>query len=65
MNNNQTETIQTKCCEESCTKTFEAGVQQLTNTYKCDQPQFSSPELWNIEKRRKQFTRRSSIFAIN
>jgi len=65
MNNNQTETTEKKCCEESCTNTYAVNDRQVTNSYKCNQPKFSLTELWHIEKRRKQFMRRSSIFAIN
>jgi hypothetical protein len=64
-NNNQIETNESKCCIDYCNQVIESDSQQVTNSYKCGQAKFSTSELWNIEKRRRQFSRRSTIFTIN
>ncbi len=65
MNNDQTETNESKTGIDFCTTNFEKQVQQLTNNYKCNEKKFSSPDLWAIQKRRREFTRRTSNFVIN
>jgi hypothetical protein len=63
MNNNQTETIEKKCCIDFCTNTFEVSGQEVV--YKCDDKEFSSSDMWNIQKSRRQFLRRENYFVIN
>ncbi|HUS02547.1 MAG TPA: hypothetical protein VMY77_12505 [Chitinophagaceae bacterium] len=65
MNNNQTETTEAKCCLDFCITNFHGTNEQVINNYKCNDKKFSSPDLWNIQKSRREFTRRTSNFAIN
>lgn len=65
MNNDQTETMEAKCCIDFCSTNFEVSGEQLVNNYKCNEKKLSSPDLWNIQKSRREFTRRTSNFAIN
>ena len=65
MNNDQTETMESKSGIDFCTANFEVPGQQLTNNYKCNEKKFSSADLWDIQKRRREFTRRTSNFVIN
>ena len=65
MNNNQTETTEAKCCIDFCTNNFEVAGENLTNNYKCNEKKFSSSDMWNIQKNRREFTRRTNNFAIN
>lgn len=63
-NNDQTNSNESKSEIDFCSTTYDTG-QQLVNNYKCNEKKISLPDLWNIEKRRRNFTRRTSIFAIN
>lgn len=65
MNNDQTETMESTSGVDFCSTSFEVGGQQLINNYKCNEKKLSSPDLWNIQKSRREFTRRTSNFAIN
>ena len=64
-NNNQTETMESKSGIDFCTTSFEAAGQPLINNYKCNEKKLTSPDLWNIQKSRREFTRRTSNFVIN
>jgi hypothetical protein len=64
-NNDQRETMESKSGIGFCSNSFEMPGQQLINNYKCNEKQLSSPGLWNIQKSRRDFTRRTSNFAIN
>lgn len=65
MNNNQTETMQLKKGIDFCSTNFEVGGEQVVNNYKCGDKKLSSPDLWNIQKSRREFTGRTSNFVIN
>ena len=65
MNNDQTETMESKSGRDFCSDNFEVAGQQVVNNYKCNEKNFSSPDLWNIQKNRREFTRRTSNFVIN
>ena len=65
MNNDQTETMEPKNGIDFCSTNFEVGGAQLVNVYKCNEKKLTSSDLWNIQKRRKEFTRRTSNFVIN
>lgn len=65
MNNDQTETVESKSGIDFCSANFEVSGQPLVNNYKCSVKKFSSPDLRNRQKKRRDFDRRTSIFAIN
>jgi hypothetical protein len=65
MNNDQTGTTEAKCCIDFCSINFEVSGEQVPNNYKCNEKDFSSADLWKIQKSRREFTRRTSNFAIN
>jgi hypothetical protein len=65
MNNDQTETMESKNSVDFCSANFETAGENLVNNYKCREKKLTSPDLWNIQKSRREFTRRTSNFAIN
>lgn len=65
MNNDQTETMVSKSGIDFCTTNYEVAGQQVTNNYKCNEKKFSSADMWAIQKRRREFNRRTSNFVIN
>ena len=65
MNNDQTEQTESKTGKDFCTTNFEKQGEQLTNNYKCGANKFSSADMWAIQKRRRDFNRRTSNFVIN
>jgi hypothetical protein len=65
MNNDQTGTMESKSGIDFCSDNFEVAGQRVVNNYKCNDKKFSSPDLWNIQKSRREFTRRTSNFVIN
>lgn len=65
MNNDQTETMESKSGTDFCSTNFEAAGQQLVNNFKCNEKKLTSTDLWNIQKSRREFTRRTSNFVIN
>lgn len=65
MNNDQSETMESKNGIDFCTTNYEVPGQQLNNNYKCGEKKFSSADMWDIQKRRREFTRRTSNFVIN
>lgn len=64
-NNDQTETMELKNDVDFCSTSFEVQGQELVNNYKCNEKKFSSSDMWNIQKKRREFARRTSNFAIN
>ena len=44
-----------------CTTTFSASGEEIVNTYKCNQKQFSPSDIWNIQKQKRQFAIGSNI----
>ena len=44
-----------QCCLDYCRTAFEVTGQQVVNSYKCRQKQFSSSDMWNILKNRRTF----------
>lgn len=65
MNNDQTETIESKSSIDFSATNSEVPGLQLTNNYKCGEKKFSSADMWDIQQRRREFTRRTSNFVIN
>lgn len=65
MDNDQTETMESKSSVDFCSTNYDAAVEQLVNNYKCNEKKLTSPDLWSIQKSRREFTRRTSNFAIN
>ena len=65
MNNDQTGTMESKSGIDFCSTSFDVDGQQLVNNYKCNEKKLSSSDLWNIQKNRREFTRRTSNFVIN
>jgi hypothetical protein len=39
-----------------CKRTFNAPGHQVVNSYKCNQKQFSSSDMWSIQRQRRQIT---------
>jgi hypothetical protein len=37
-----------------CTATFIISVEEIVNAYKCNQKQFSTSDIWNIQKQKRQ-----------
>ena len=46
----------TECCKESCQTIFEVNGKQVSNSYKCNQKQFSSADMWKVNNNRKTFS---------
>lgn len=65
MNNNQTETIEKRCCIDFCRSNFEVEGQEVVNNHKCNEKKLTSSDMWNIQKSSKQSLRRENYFAIN
>lgn len=65
MNNDQNETRESKSSIDFCTTIFDVPGQQVINSYKCNEKKFSSADMWDIQKRRREFNRRTSNFVIN
>ena len=53
-NNNQLASTELQCCIDYCETTFKVAEQEVVNTYKCNQAQFSASDLWSIQSQRKQ-----------
>ena len=47
-----------------CRRTFNAPGQQVVNSYKCNQKQFSASDMWSIQKQRRQITIGQGISVI-
>ena len=63
-NNNFAEMEQQEQNKDHCSQEFLTGEgTTIVNSYVCSQRKFSASDLWNIEKRKRQFTRRS--FDVN
>ena len=65
INNNQTEIKETRCCLDLCTTNGEGSNQEVINNYKSNDNKFSSADNLDIQKSRREFTRRTSNFVIN
>jgi hypothetical protein len=44
-----------------CTKTFEVEGKRVTNSYLCNQHNFTVAESWNLLKQKKQFSRTAGL----
>ena len=60
INNNQTENNAAQCCVDYCRTSFDVEGQEVVNNYKCNQKQFSTSDMWNIQRNIKQSAIRSS-----
>jgi hypothetical protein len=46
----------TECCKEFCQTIFEVNGQQVSNSYQCNQKQFSSADMWKVNSKRRTFS---------
>jgi len=44
-----------------CTTTFSTSGEEIVNTYKCNQKQFSTSDIWNIQKQKRQLAINANI----
>ncbi len=51
----------TECGMHYCKKTFDISGRQIVNNFKCNQKKFSTSDMWNIERNKKQFAIRSGM----
>ena len=58
--NNQTVQNEKECCID-CKTSFTVAGGELVNNYKCHQKEFTSSDLWSIQKQRRQFTVNTTI----
>ncbi len=49
------------CCGTQCRKTYIAEGQMQVNNFKCNQPQFSSQDLWKLRQQKKTFAIRNYL----
>ena len=47
-----------------CKKTFISSGEPVVNSYKCNQKQFATSDMWGIQKQRKQITIGQGITLI-
>ena len=47
-----------------CKKTFNTPGEPVVNSYRCNQKQFSTSDMWSIQKQRRQITIGPSINVI-
>lgn len=57
-NINQTKPSESDPGLSVCTRKFEVPEGQIENSYLCGQPRFTISGLWNVQKQKRQFTRR-------
>jgi len=60
MVNNQTENNVSQSGTHYCNTSFNVEGKEVVNNYKCNQKQFSTSDMWNIQKNSKQSGIRSS-----
>jgi hypothetical protein len=53
---NFTKQAEEKDTKQHCTQTFETSEGQLQNSYVCGQGRFTSAEMWNVLKQKRQFS---------
>ena len=41
-----------------CSRTFETSEGQVQNSYVCDQGRFTVPQMWNVQKQKRQVPRK-------
>ena len=52
---NQTTVNNSQCCIDYCKTSFKTADNEIVNVYKCNQQSFSTSDMWNIQRKKKQF----------
>jgi hypothetical protein len=52
----QTKNVDAQSAIGYCKKTFNTLGEQVVNSYRCNQKQFSTSDMWSIQKQRRQTT---------
>jgi len=54
INKNLTDGSDAQCCVEYCTTTYNVTGQEVVNNYRCNQPSFSTSDLWRLRKNKTE-----------
>ena len=53
--NDQSTGSNSQCCIDYCKTSFKTADNEIVNVYKCNQQSFSTSDMWNIQRKKKQF----------
>jgi hypothetical protein len=60
INDNQSNN-EKQCCVDYCSTTYTTPEDVIINTYKCNRKQFSTSDIWSIQKQKRQIAVGSNI----